>query len=167
MMTKTQAILRARSAVGHHTEYRLGCGTMNPSTPQPADGLGRCDCSAFLCWVFCLSKRQMDAFHVGLNGGWLNTDAIVTDADDVRGFFTRLNRATPGCAAVFPHGTGGHTWGHCALVTEIDSGGRPSLVIHCSSGNWAHTGDAIAETNASVFLANPGTVYVWLDGMPK
>ena len=57
---------------------------------------------------------------------WLNTDCIWDDGD--------------------PH------HGHVAIILQIDKS-LPSLIIHCSLGNYKTYGDAIRINDASIFLS--------------
>jgi hypothetical protein len=66
----------------------------------------------------------------------------------------------PGDLLVYPD-SGGRQ-GHIGIVTVQDGQG-PVLVIHCSSGNFTHTGDAIRETPPLVFSANARTRLVKID----
>lgn len=180
-MTVDELLARARAQVGHKARslqepqageraiYQLGAGALDPSAPHPwGEGEdGACDCSAFSCWCLGVSKLQRGfRWLVQLNGGWLNTDGIWTDAQHESGFFERLERPLVGCALVYPSAKvaklpGTPPIGHVGIVTALDAQGRAAKVIHCSSGNYRKTGDAIQETDATVFSRVGATLAAW------
>lgn len=150
-MTPAAAIARARSAIGHRTAYRLGKGGMNPSSPVPWDASGGCDCSGFIAWVLGISRLSDTPWYKKFNGGWIETTAIVRDARTPFGFFDEVpwEEARPGMIVVYGDDNGHQ--GHVGMVTRFKRGGGPHRVIHCSSGNYKRTGDAIQETEPTAF----------------
>lgn len=156
-------LTRARSACGRSTIYRLGAGGMNPSLPMPWTGLNdhSCDCSGFVSWCLGLSRRLTgvpwyDAQH---NGEWLNTDAVVRDANSPYGFFDKISEPRPGAIIVFPRADA-NNYGHIGIVSEVGEKSEDLRVIHCSAGNYNKLKDAIAETDARVFK-RPSTIFAW------
>lgn len=166
-MIVTDLFTRARSASGRNIKYKLGAGGMSPKSPLPANMSNECDCSGFVCWCLGLSRQTDHPLYVKFNQGWINTDAIVYDANTQTGFFSRLEVPQPGSLIVFPR-KDSKSVGHVGLITEVastDSGVLPTKVIHCSSGNFRNFGDAIVETDATVFLKRRDTIYAWFAGI--
>lgn len=157
-------LARARSALGRKIAYELGKGGLKPAAASPADGAGECDCSGYVAWCLGMSRMTEHPLYQAFNGGWINTDAIVHDARRPTGFFEQLNRPRVGCLIVYPSGNG-HKVGHVGIVTAVDAGGSVAKVIHCSSGNFRRTGDAVGETGPEVFQSNPGTIFAWYAGI--
>ena len=163
MMTVNELVARARGQVGKKTVYGLGRGTTLGDSPR--DETGACDCSAFVCWCLDIRKRQTQfAWLVKVNGGWFNTDGIWWDATkESTGFFERIEKVRTGAIIVFPgkatSGTPGPKIGHIGIVTAVNDNGT-FRVVHCSSGNFKTTGDAIRETPATVFTPS-STVLAW------
>ena len=163
-MTAAEAIARARSAIGHDCIYALGHGGMDPTTPVPWDLPAKtCDCTGFLAWCIGRSRKTSDPVYNEWSGGWLNSAAIFRDTQDPRGVFElqAWKDAKPGFILVFaavPHG-------HVGLVSEVGPEG-PVKVIHCSHGNYKHHGDAILETDPSVFQHNGAVLAscAWIQG---
>lgn len=154
-MSARAAILeRARSAIGHGTVYALGRGRggRDPLTPSPADKLRRCDCSGFAAWACGLDRYQPASWLKQVNGGWLSTNGIISDAMATpHAFFRRV--AVPELGDLVVYGdrkvNGVTRQGHVGIVAEF-----PDLrVVHCSSSNYKRTGDAIQETDGAFFLA--------------
>lgn len=145
-MTTTQLLKTARSAIGLRIKYKLGSGGMNPKAASPAGKDGACDCSGFVAWCLGISRLTDNPFYKQFNGGWVNTDAIVRDAQSPFGFFEEISCPELGCLIVYGKQKG-MVAGHVGIV----SGLKPERVIHCSSGNWKTTGDAINETGAEIF----------------
>jgi len=176
-MKLSDFITRARSAINQGTIYTLGQGGTSlvdwrtklvtvpfadPRTDKPnhepfkgASGdmkyVGECDCSGFVAWALNL-KRQLvgvpwyDDKH---NGQWLNTDAVVRDALSPYGFFDKIDAPEPGCVIVFGKQPG-EVAGHIGIVSAVSPAGAVS-VIHCSSGNYRGSKDAIRETGNAMF----------------
>ncbi len=150
--------------IGRHTVYLLGSGGMHPEALSAWDNdRGRhSDCSGFAAWCCGYSRQTHDPFYVGRNGGWINTDSMRADGLATGGMFTAVIRAEPGDLIVFPGGIPGHTIGHVGVISEVDSTGCPTRVVHCSSGNYRRTGDAVQETGRDVF-ATPKTLLIRYD----
>jgi hypothetical protein len=173
-MVPEQAIARARSQLGARTVYRMAGGQINPKGTDCRDELRSCDCSAALCWIYRINKYQGNEFWWlnELNGGWLNTDGIFVDArgqehsgpEIMTGNFYEIMSPRPGCGVVFPASwvskIKGPRVGHCGIVTEVDDDGSYQ-VIHCSSGNYKRTGDAIQETSGALFERISSRIFVW------
>ena len=167
-MTHSEAIARARSAIGHHCVYALGKGGMHPASPTPwpagLPNLG-CDCSGFVAW--CLGVSRMltkDHPHYPF-GGWFETSALARDARSPFGFVAEVPwaEALPGDILVWGDGNGHQ--GHVGLVSEVDADG-PAKVVHCSSGNWRRAGDAVQETDVDIFRRNGALAarVAWING---
>lgn len=150
--------------IGLGTVYLLGAGGMQPASARPWDtDRGRhCDCSGFAAWACGYSRQTSDPFYVGRNGGWINTDAMRADGYSTGGVFSAVAVAEPGDLIVFPGGVPGHNIGHVGVVAAVDASGKPARVVHCSSGNYRNTGDAIRETGPEVF-DTPKTVVIRYD----
>jgi len=160
LATVTTMLARARSAAGKKTIYELGKGGMKPTAAHPGS---HCDCSGYVSWVLGFSRMTDHPTYKSFNGGWVNTDAIVHDANVATGFFTKLDTPKRGCLIVYPSSKStGVKIGHVGIVTEV-SGGKATKVIHCSSGN-SKRGDAIAETGPEVWN-KPITIYAWYEGL--
>jgi hypothetical protein len=187
-MKSREIIERARAQVNRGTSYILGGGKSAPLGDNPRDENDGCDCSAFVCWVLGIDKAQPGlAWLKRVNGGWYNTDGIWWDAAMERtGFFTKPDRAIVGDVIVYPSDWMVRKWwadlqsskkllelprrkvGHVGIVSEVEIlpstgaaqmlSSRVTKVIHCSAGNDRRTGDAIAETDASVFNVQ-GTIF--------
>ncbi len=163
-MPAVEALLvRARSAAGRQTRYQLGEGGMNPGAAMPGTPSRGCDCSGFVCWCFGIRRQTNHPLYVRFNSGWINTDAMVHDAQHPTGFFTQLEGPSVGCMVVFPSKRPQRAYGHVGLVTAVRNG-KVHKVIHCSSGNFTALGDAIQETGPTVF-EKPETIYAWYDGI--
>lgn len=145
--------------IGKGVRYKLGRGGIDPASPTPATPDGLCDCSGFICWVLEMSRKTDHPFYVHFNQGWINTDAIVADVKAPVGLFSPAV-ARPGALIVYPRS--GKKVGHVGIVTKV-TGGMPDLVVHCSSGNFKSTGDAVRETPPTVFN-RPATVLAWWAG---
>jgi cell wall-associated NlpC family hydrolase len=162
-MTPADLIARARSAAGRKTKYLLGGGGARPTTPTPGV---TCDCSGFVCWALGLARKTDNPLYVRLNGGWVNTDAMVADAFTEVGMFYLLEQPQVGAVIVYPSAKsgGGPRVGHCGIITEAPAG-FATKVIHCSSGNFRNFGDAIAETGLKAFDRQASTIYAWYAGI--
>jgi hypothetical protein len=137
-----QTLSRAQSMQGKKTIYKFGKGGIDPSLPLTHE----CDCTGFICWSI---GRELPPG----SERWLNTDAFWNGGVPVhRGLFNDvpLNESQVGDLIVYPHGWE-EAFGHIGLVVQTDNN-KPSLVIHCSDGNYKHFGDAIRITNPDVFL---------------
>ena len=166
-MKVSELVTRARSALGKGIKYRMGSGGMDPSGTTPAGLDGALDCSGFSAWALGFSRQSKDPFYLKVAGSWVNTDAMVLDAKDPRGFLARIPQPKVGCLILYGKGWGGHKVGHVGIVTKVSDpdpeGTRlPLRVVHCNSKSYRETGDAIAETGPEVFL-KAGAIYVWPD----
>ena len=168
-MTVEELLERARSQTGLGIKYKMGGGTSKAARHTCADSNNACDCSSFVCWALGIDKNGSYPFlrrpgtQPDPGGEWYGTDQIWDDAVNLRlGLFSKIDAPVPGCVIVFPT-----TWrdgrarpaGHCGIVTQV-SGGRVKKILHCSSGNFRATGDAVQETDASVFT-DLRTVFAW------
>jgi len=162
VLTVDELIARARTAANTGTKYALGGGKTTGADPR--DERGQCDCSAFVCWCLDIRKHQPSlAWLQPVNGGWYNTDGIWWDATkEQTGHFAAIDKPLTGAIIVFP-GRGlskvGPKIGHVGIVTNVAADGTLS-VLHCSSGNFRRTGDAILETSAGVF-SQSATALAW------
>lgn len=166
-MNVNELISRAQSAAGNQIKYKLGSGGMSPKATLPSNINNECDCSGFVCWCLGMSRQTDHPLYVRFNQGWINTDAIVYDANNQTGFFSRIETPRPGCLIVFPK-KDANSVGHVGLVTEVTdlaSGNLPAKVIHCSSGNFRNFGDAVAKTDPTVFSRRSDTIYAWFEGI--
>lgn len=160
-MKPEEVVRRALSVVNQGCAYKLGKGGFNPSSPVPWSSLGQCDCSGFVSWAIGVSRQTDNPWYKKQNGGWFETSAIVADCRTPFGFFDQVpwEEAQLGMLLVWGDSrVGGKTrQGHVGIVTEI-GGGAPVSVCHCSSGNFRKFGDAIQETDVSIFKANSAIV---------
>lgn len=156
-------LVRARSAVGYKTKYQLGEGGMNPAATLPGVPARGCDCSGYVCWCLGISRQTQHPLYVKYNSGWINTDAVVNDAQSSTGFFTQIDKPKAGCIMVYPTKRPSLKYGHIGIVTQVKNG-TATKVIHCSSANYANLGDAIAETDPGVFIAH-GAIFACYDGV--
>jgi cell wall-associated NlpC family hydrolase len=151
--TRSAIVARARAAIGKGTAYKLGAGgrLKNP-------GVGsELDCSGFVAVVLGVD-RYLEPWLPHYEGGdWLETSALVRDAQSPWGFVAHQlwADAKPGDLVVW--GDRGHGQGHVGIVATVDSAG-PKTVVHCSAGNYRTSGDAIRETSASLFQRNGAIV---------
>ncbi|HET7273992.1 MAG TPA: peptidoglycan-binding protein [Longimicrobiaceae bacterium] len=130
---------RARSAIGRNTKYVLGAGGMRPFTELSR----RCDCSGFVAWAIGIPRQLPPR-----TGGWLDTDAYWRGGEPVAdGLFPQMTPGTalPGDLFVYPDDNGRQ--GHIGIIGEVGANG-PETVVHCSSGNYRRTGDAVQETSS-------------------
>lgn len=153
-MLDQEVLRRARAACSMPIGYKLGKGGADPLSSSPADD-GLCDCTGFTAWALGIRRKTDDMFYLGVNGGWVNSDAIVADGKDPRGFFTQVPRdqARPGDLLVFGRGPG-RSWGHAGVVSVVQDG-VVLKAIHCSSSNWPN---AVKETRPDVFWAHGAIV---------
>lgn len=157
MILRQSVIERALSAVGRGCKYKLGAGgrlwhKATPWTPL----LMTCDCSGFAAWCIGEDRHTKHPWYRGLNGGWLETTAMLRDCKTPFGMFAEVpwESAIEGDFLVW--GDAGGKQGHVGIVTATGVG--PRLVAHCSMGNFRNTGDAIRVTDATIFLANGAVV---------
>jgi len=170
-MNVNEVLDRARSQIGKSIKYKMGRGVHKASGHTCADGDNQSDCSAFVCWALGVDKLGDYPWLVPAGeerdpeGEWYSTDNIVDDAlhFDV-GFFDRTDEPRAGGVVVYPTRwkTGkASPAGHCGIISAVDSSGRITKVIHCSSGNYRTAGDAVQETGPEVFSSNDSTVHAW------
>jgi cell wall-associated NlpC family hydrolase len=152
-MKVDELLKRARSALGKKVKYRLGAGGIDPNSPTPASVDNACDCSGFVCWCLGISRKTDHPLYVRFNGGWINTDAIVHDANQPTGFFRKIDEPKVGCLVVFPSKKPRRPYGHVGIVTEVREG-KVTKVIHCSSGNFRRYGRC-HQRNTANSLSSP------------
>jgi hypothetical protein len=157
-------LARARAALGYKTVYLPGQGGFDPAARDPRGAKGGCDCSGFVCWALGIGRKTDHPLYVRLNGGWINTDAIVHDAGQPTGYFEPLEQPRRGCLLVFPKPPT-MSYGHVGIVTRV-ARGRAAKVIHCSATNFRTAGDAMQETGPEVF-ERPGAIYAWYVGVER
>ena len=141
----SQTLSRALSVPGHKTIYQLGAGGADPTQPMTA----ACDCSGFVCWAIGVPRELPPG-----SDHWLNTDVIWAGGGPVKaGLFTPITvaQALPGDLLVYPQSQP-DDHGHVGIVVQVDPQ-MPSLVIHCSHGNYVNYGDAVRITDPAVFLS--------------
>lgn len=79
-MTIDTADFLARTKRSLNTgRYKLGGGSLNPSSPTPLDKNGVCDCSAYVFWTWGRSK-VLPKGVTAAGYGTVNTTAMVADA---------------------------------------------------------------------------------------
>lgn len=172
-MKRDSIVAKARSAIGHGTLYRLGAGAP-PTAPAPWDETGSCDCSGFVCWVLGLSRFQpILTFLKPVNGGWLSTDGMVCDSLNQTGFFEPvLGSSKPGDLIVYPSQwyarqiyQAERPFGNSPRIGHVGIMASNSTVVHCSSGNFKSSADAIQETDLHVFTSVSYYRYVQFCGI--
>jgi hypothetical protein len=140
----SQTMNRALSALGRRTIYKLGKGGIDPTKPLTSE----CDCSGFIAWAIGIPRELPPG-----SNKWLSTDEYWGGGKPVKaGLFTHIpiKEARSGDLLVYPD-TGGNQ-GHVALITQSDFK-MPTLIIHCSKGNFSNFGDAICIGSPAVFLS--------------
>lgn len=151
IMTRKQVVDRARSAIGRPTIYSLGAGGRAPQLRLPDVKL---DCSGFVAWAMGVDRYLPNGAIPHLPGGdWLECSNVYEDAKTPLGFAAEVpwNLVMPGDVLVWPDR--GDKQGHIGIVTLSNELG-PIAVIHCSAGNYRNDGDAIQETDATLFKKN-------------
>jgi cell wall-associated NlpC family hydrolase len=148
-MKRSVVVARAKAVIGLPTIYELGKGGFTASKPTPGS---KCDCSGFVAWVLGVSRKTNNPYYKNQNGGWFETSAVFKDATNTMGMVDKveINAVKPGDLVVWPDGGGRQ--GHIGIVSVVE--GLPKMVIHCSTGNYRKTGDAIQETPVDIFLNN-------------
>lgn len=176
-MTPAEYVARARSAIGLGIGYELGAGGLHPAASHPGEKsrrgkLGKwCDCSAFVAWVYGYARvgwHNTDAIvHDSKHPGGLFTlvPAMKVQAGDCvvyGGIFEGLIRTAIGHTGIV---TRPPVCEHCGTALHAHDPHCPEpgarlgseawwaalRVVHCSSSNWRHTGDAIRETRGLGF----------------
>lgn len=150
-MTPEEVLERAKSVIAKGCKYKLGAGGMRPGDPAPWNTARQCDCSGFAAWCLGHSRVVDDPWYKSQNGGWIETSAIVRDCETPYGFFAAVDRkyARVGDLLVYgdyKDGSGNLIQGHVGVCSDVGTKG-PLMVIHCSSGNFKRTQDAIRETD--------------------
>lgn len=162
-ITREEILTRARSCVGRG-EYKLGRGGFDPNDahPWPTGPKEYSDCSGFISWVIAEDREN----HA-IDGGWIETTNIVSDATGPHAMFALVSGgAIPGDLVVYGdhiNRIGAHqvfkVQGHVGVITAVDASGRPNKVVHCSNGNFKSLDHAIAETSEpGVFFRNRAIV---------
>jgi hypothetical protein len=169
-----EVLARARSQAGLGIRYKLGGGSARASRHTCADTGGTCDCSAFACWALGVDKQGSYPFLVPAGqpvepgNQWYGTDNMWNDSVHVAlGLFSKIDRPIPGCLILYPaQRLSGKksTPGHVGIVTKVGAEGAV-VVLHCSSGNFRQTGDAIQETDDSAFRGKAGLIFAWYAGV--
>jgi hypothetical protein len=164
LMTAAELIARAQRIATRRVIYKLGAGGLRPTADGPTDAWQQCDCSGYVCWALGISRQTMHPFYLKLNGGWINTDAMVADAKAQTGFFQEIAAPIPGALIVFPSRKPARSVGHVGIVTGVDRDGGVSSVLHCSSGNYRSTGSAVRETSSAAFQI-ADVIFAWYEGV--
>jgi len=141
-------VVRARTAIGRGTRYKLGQGGFHPLDVLPTR-TGQCDCSGFAAWTMGINRwqgRHKKPWASYLP--WVETTAIVRDATGAQRLFKRIDEPVPGCLVVYGDRLGRQ--GHVGIVDNV-RGLKDFTVIHCSKGN-DRSGDAIQRTNGGLFV---------------
>jgi len=163
-MTRQQVVDRARSAVGRQTVYVLGAGGRMPGLQRPDAEL---DCSGFAAWATGIDRYlPNDGIKHRPGKEWFECSNIFEDARSTSFIGSQVSfpEALPGDVLVWPDGDGHQ--GHIGVVASCEAGFGPSTIVHCSAGNFRHTGDAIQETDTSLFTHH-GAIAVrlaWVEG---
>jgi peptidoglycan hydrolase-like protein with peptidoglycan-binding domain len=144
-----RTIERAQRCLGRKTVYKLGAGGVDPTTPSLTKA---CDCSGFVAWAIGIPRELPPG-----SGKWLSTDQYWSGGGNVgHGLFNRVSvaDALPGDLYVYPD-SGGQQ-GHIGIIKVVRNG-KPDKVIHCSSGGWKNYGEAVRETDCTVFANHPNS----------
>src|SRR6266567_9598850 len=156
-MTSDRSLERSRSMIGQGTVYQLGRGGLKPEA-QLWGQARTSDCSGFIAWALGIPRELPPG-----SGHWLQT----TTYWEGGGFsgpvpFKQhlIAEGIPGDLLVYPDAGGKQ--GHIGMVTATAAHG-PTRIVHCSSGNFKDTGDAIRETSPAVFNANSMTRLMRVD----
>lgn len=156
------AAAMSESITNGRVMYRLGKGGLHPESEWPWNEERELDCSGFAAWCWGMSRHFPD---MPGEGAWIETTAIVADAEDDGEVFVKLNQPRVGCGVVWGDSGRGaaRRQGHIGIVAEVsvDALGHPRVtaVIHCSSKNFHTTGNAIRITSPIMFARN-GAIYV-------
>lgn len=162
------AVTRALSMRGQKIAYVLGAGGKDPDAVTPATTITKnklqrtgCDCMGFVAWCLGFARFQRNYPYYG---GWINTDSMLgrwngTSYTPAIGWFNLVEKPEAGDLLVYPgidldrDGVRDRV-GHVALITNASNydGTYKSLsVIHCSSSHYKKTGDAIGESDGSLW----------------
>lgn len=144
-----------------HIQYCLEPGRnggRNPTAPDCSSSWERrgklvftADCVGFAAWC-----TGFDRYQPGfpLQGGWINTTAMVKAAEEGLGWFDELSpweRAEAGCLVVYPRRLPFRRWGHVGVYVGNNR------VIHCHGP--ALRGPAISESDVREFTKK-GALFV-------
>lgn len=150
-MTADEVVERAREAVlaarrNGGIRYALGQGGMTPSAPFPWTYRGL-DCTGFAAWSLGISRKDSR-----IQGGWIESTAIVRDGLTRGGIFTVQTEPLPGDLLAYGDEKVGSRvrQGHVGVVLEVE-GDRVTEVAHCSSGNFSSTNNALLITGPQIF----------------
>lgn len=162
-------VARAMSGLGKKTKY-ASPGTMPAFAASEWPSGAANDCSGFVSWCLRFSEsRKVDhPLYRMVNGGYFETTGIHADGLHTTGYFTAIADPVPGSLLVYPDykdSAGKRRDGHIGIVLEARGAGIAGArkVIHCSSGNFRRTGDAIQVTGPQVWVKHTSSIIVWLD----
>jgi hypothetical protein len=146
-----EIVARARKALGHRTQYKLGRGGVYGKSS--AEWTSRSsDCSGFVSWV--MQVQRFAPWRKGVV--WFETTNIWRDATGPQRWFEPLDEPEVGCMVVYPDRGNGQ--GHIGVVTSV--GPTRFDVVDCSLGSWNKMRDAIKERpGESVFTLGKGRVF--------
>jgi hypothetical protein len=137
----SQTINRALSALERRTIYKLGRGGIDPTKPLTSE----CDCSGFIAWAIGIPRELPPGSH-----NWLSTDEYWAEGRPVMaGMFSQIHIAEVRVGDLLVYPDNGNEQGHIGLVIQVHS----LQMIHCSSGNFNHFGNAICTTSPAIFLS--------------
>jgi hypothetical protein len=167
-MKSADVVARALSATKFPCKYFLGSGDRDPKASSPEDYDGSCDCSGFALWALGTARFTSDPSHLRRVGhgnkiAWIDTSAIVWDAEQDVGMFSEMSAPAPGCLWIWGDANGKQ--GHVGIVTALAKNGGVRKIAHCSKGNdKAKPGWGIQETGPEVFLAKKNAIFVRYSG---
>jgi cell wall-associated NlpC family hydrolase len=159
VVTGSQIVSRARSAIGMGCAYGLGKGGFDPDAPMPFGRAKLCDCSGFVAWVFGVSRDLRGNPRYPKGVGWFETSNLVKDAQSPWGDFdlVKWSDAKPGMIVVYGDSPPpARRQGHVGVVATVGPNG-PRTFVHCSTGNERKFGDSIYETQ-SAFMLERGAI---------
>lgn len=159
----SDVVHRARTALAdhRHIQYCLDPGKNGGKDPYRSDCSSSwerrgklvftSDCVGFAAWC-----AGFDRFQPGfpLQGGWINTTAMVKAAERGLGWFDEISpwERAEGCLVVHPRRLPLHRWGHVGVYVGNNR------VIHCHGP--ALRGPAISESDVREFTSKPGCLFV-------
>ena len=139
-------LTRARSAIGHGIDYKLGEGGVDPNAALPTSN-HECDCSGFVAWALGTTRNPKPGRE-----WYIQTDNIWHDAMGPQSVFVRVEEPIPGDVIVYPKIGSPDGYGH----TGIWAGpGKFDVVDCCASKNGIYEHWQLA-------FANAHTIYVRL-----
>jgi hypothetical protein len=171
-LTAEQRVQRAIHALGAHkfVQYCLDSGKNGGFDPAAPDCGSRwqkgsktivsSDCVGFALWAYGVDRYQRGDFP--LQGGWMNTTALVTCANLDPGIqgnpVVKLDQPRPGCLLVYPRNLlRGRRYGHIGMYIGKAWDGV-NRVVHCHGPSLS--GPAISADLASKFLRVPGCIAI-------